>query len=225
MNTKKLILALSLCLFMTAALFVYDSGLLSSFSQEDLYGSWLTDVPAAEQVEHSLADFGITYDIPDDLVMTYEFRYAEDGTVTVCVESGSAKELAAVQVEALRAGLPEMLYKQYETEANMDRAATDAMLESQGLTMETLVEMALAQIDFEAQYTSAAMTVTQYYCVDDGRICYATAPMDLVTGSYDMTVEPERKGDTLVLSNAMDKDGNPFAGNGVIKYPLTLRRK
>ena len=151
MNTKKLILALSLCLFMTVALFVYDSGLLSSFSQEDLYGSWLTDVPAAEQVEHSLADFGITYDIPDDLVMTYEFRYAEDGTVTVCVESGSAKELAAVQVEALRTGLPEMLYKQYETEANMDRTATDAMLESQGLTMETLVEMALAQIDFEAQ--------------------------------------------------------------------------
>ena len=141
MNTKKLLLALSLCVIMVAVLFVYDEGLLTSFRQEDLYGSWVTDVPAAERVEQSLAQFGITYDIADDLMMTYEFRYDEDGTVTVSVEGESAKELAAVQVEALRAGLPEMLYNQYQTEANMDRAATDAMLAAQGLTMESLVEI------------------------------------------------------------------------------------
>ncbi len=225
MNTKKLLLALFLCLVMVAALFVYDSGLLTSLRQEDLYGSWLTDVPAAEQVEHSLAEFGITYDIADDLVMTYEFRYNEDGTVTVCVESESAKEIAAVQVEALRAGLPDMLYNRYQRESNMDREATDAMLAEQGLTMESLVDISLARIDFEAQYTSESMTLTQYYCVEDEKICYASSPIDLATGSYDMTVEADRKGNTLILSNAFDKDGNPFAGNGVVKYPLTLTRK
>ncbi len=225
MNTKKLILALTLCVIMVAVLFVYDEGLLTSFRQEDLYGSWVTDVPAAQRVEQSLAQFGITYDIADDLMMTYEFRYNEDGTVTVSVEGESAKELAAVQVEALRAGLPEMLYNQYQTEANMDRAATDAMLAAQGLTMESLVEISLGQIDFEAQYTSASMSVTQYYCVKDGRVCYAASAVDLTNGYYDMSVEAERKGDTLILSNAVDKDGNAFEGNGVVKYPLTLRRK
>ncbi len=223
MNIKKLLLALTLCLAMAAALFAYDKGLLTSFRQEDLYGSWVTDVPAAERVEQSLAQFGIIYDIADDLMMTYEFRYDEDGTVTVCVEQESAKELAAVQVEALRAGLPEMLYNQYQTEANMDRAATDALLASQGLTMESLVEISLSQIDFVAQYSS--MSVIQYYCVKDGKLCYAASSVDLATGSYDMTVEPERKGETLILSNAFDKDGNSFEGNGVVKYPLTLTRK
>lgn len=225
MNTKKLILALTLCVIMVAVLFVYDGGLLTSFRQEDLYGSWVTDVPAAQRVEQSLAQFGITYDIADDLMMTYEFRYNEDGTVTVSVEGESAKELAAVQVEALREGLPEMLYEQYLTEANMDRAATDAMLAAQGLTMESLVEISLSQIDFEAQYTSASMSVTQHYCVKDGRVCYAASAVDLANGCYDMSVEAERKGDTLILSNAVDKDGNAFEGNGVVKYPLTLKRK
>ncbi len=225
MNTKKLLLALSMCLIMAAVLFAYDEGLLTAFRQEDLYGSWVTDVPAAEQIEHSLSQFGITYDIADDLMMTYEFRYHEDGTVTVCVEGESAREMAAVQVEALRAGLPDMLYNRYQTESNMDRAATDAMLAAQGLTMESLVEISLSQIDFEAQYTSQSMTLTQYYCVEDGKLCYAASPLDLATGSYDMTVEPQRKGDTLILSNAFDKDGNPFEGNGVVKYPLILTRK
>ena len=225
MNTKKLLLALSMCLIMAAVLFAYDEGLLTAFRQEDLYGSWVTDVPAAEQIEQSLSQFGITYDIADDLMMTYEFRYNEDGTVTVCVEGESAREMAAVQVEALRAGLPDMLYNRYQTQSNMDRAATDAMLAAQGLTMESLVEISLSQIDFEAQYTSQSMFLSQYYCVEDGKICYAASPLDLATGSYDMTVEPQRKGNTLILSNAFDKDGNPFEGNGVVKYPLTLTRK
>ncbi len=223
MNMKKLIVALSLCLIMVAALLAYDVGLLTGFRQEELYGSWITEVPAAERVEQSLAQFGITYDIADDLMMTYEFRYDEDGTVTVSIEGESAKELAAVQVEALRAGLPEMLYGQYAAEAGLDRAATDALLAAQGLTMESLVETSLSQIDFLAQYSS--MSVTQYYCVAEGKLCYAASAVDLTAGNYDMTVEPERKGDTLILSNAFDKDGNPFEGNGVVKYPLTLTRK
>lgn len=225
MTVKKLLLAFSLCLAMVAALLAFDAGLLTSFRQQDLYGSWLTDIPAAEQIEASLSQFGITYDVADDLVMTYEFCYGEDGTLTVFVEQESAKELAAVQVEALRAGLPDMVYTQYQTEANLTREETDAMLAAQGLTMETLVEASLSQVDFEAQYSSETTTILQYYCVENGKLCYAASPIDLAAGNYDMTVEPRISGNALILSNALDKDGVPYLGNGVIKYPLTLTRK
>lgn len=225
MNIKKLVLAFSLCLAIVLALFIYEEGLLTSFRQEDLYGSWVTNVPAAERIEFSLAQFGITYDIDDSLQMTYEFCYKEDGTLTVCLEQESIKTIAAVQVEALRAGLPEMLYTQYQTTANLSREETDAMLAAEGLTMETLVELSLAQIDFEEQLSSESLLISQYYCVKDGVICYAASSVDLQAGNYDMTVEPHLNGDTLVLSNAIDRDGNPFEGTGVVKYPLTLTRK
>ena len=117
-----------------------------------------------------------------------------------------------------------MLYAQY-AESGMDREATDEMLASQDMTMEGLVEMALEQFDFEAQYTSEAMTLTQYYCIEGGRICYAASSVDLAAGNYDMTVQADVKGDTLILSNALDKDGVPFEGSGTVKYPVTLTRK
>ena len=225
MNIKKLTLCVVLCIIMVAGLFLFDEGLFSTFRQQDLYGSWLTTVPAAERVEQSLKQFGITCDIEDSLQMTYEFCFKEDCTVSVCVEKESARELAAVQVEALRQGLPELLYTQYQTEGNMTREEVDAMLTAQGLTMESLVDISLGQIDFEAQYASEAMTIVQYYCVENGKICYAPNPDSLTAGNYEMTVEPAIRGDTLVLSNATDSEGNPFSGSGVVKYPLTLIKK
>lgn len=224
MNIKKLILAVALCLVLAVALFIFDTRYLAAIDREDILGSWITEVPAGDRVEQSLAQFGIAYDIADDLTMTYEFQYREDGIVTVRVEETSAREIAAVQTEALRAGLPDMLYAQY-AQSGMDRAATDELLTSQGMTMESLVEMALEQFDFEAQYTSEALTLTQYYCVEKNRICYAASPVDLAAGNYDMTVEVRLSGNTLILSNALDKEGAPFEGNGVVKYPLTLTRK
>ena len=225
MNAKKLLLAFSLCLLLVLSLFLFERSPLASFRQEELYGCWLTSVPAAEQVELSLAQFGITYDIPDDLQMTYQFEYKDDGTVTVSVEESSAKAIAAVEIEAMRAGLPELLYNQYLTEAGMSREETDALLASQGLTMETLVDLALEEVDFESQYSSASMVYTQYYRVNKGILCFAVSAVDLEAGNYDMTVEPRISGNTLVLSNAFDGDGCPFEGSGSIKYPLTLTRK
>lgn len=225
MNVKKLFLAFGLCLVTVLSLFAFEKGLFGSLRQEDLLGIWLTDVPAAERVELSLAQFGITHDIPDDLKMTYQFEFKSDGTVTVSVEKESAREIAAVEIAALRAGLPELLYTQYQTTANMSREETDAMLAAQGLTMETLVDLALEQTDFEAQYTSESMTYTQYYALKDGVLCFAVSKVDLDAGNYDMTVEPEISGNTLVLANAFDSDGHPFEGNSVIKYPLTLIKK
>lgn len=225
MNTKKLIVALSLCLLTAVALLVYENSPFASLRESDLYGSWLTHVPAAQQVEQALAQFGISYDIDDDLQMTYEFQYKEDGTVTVSVEKESAREIAAVEIEALRAGFPELLYAQYQTEHNMNREETDAMLASQGMTMESLVELSLSNFNFEEQFTSQSMTLTQYYCLKDGLLCYASTPVDLANGSYDMTVEPSMEGDTLILSNALDSEGVPFEGSGAVKYPLTLTRK
>ncbi len=225
MNVKKLFLAFGLCLVTVLSLFAFEKGLFGSLRQEDLLGIWLTDVPAAERVELSLAQFGITHDIPDDLKMTYQFEFKSDGTVTVSVEKESAREIAAVEVAALRAGLPELLYTQYQTTANMSREETDAMLAAQGLTMETLVDLALEQTDFEAQYTSESMTYTQHYALKDGVLCFAVSKVDLDAGNYDMTVEPEISGNTLVLANAFDSDGHPFEGNSVIKYPLALIKK
>lgn len=225
MSVKKLLLALSLCIVLVLSLFAFEQGYFSFFNEQSLYGVWLTDVPAAEQVERSLAQFGITYDIPDDLKMTYRFEFSPDGTVTVSVDPESARLIAAAEVEALRAGLPELLYNQYLQSAGMSREETDAMLASQGLTMETLVDLSLEQTDFEAQYTSESMTYTQYYCVKNGILCYAVSLVDLNAGNYDMTVEPRISGNTLVLSNAFDSDGNPFTGSGAIQYPMTLRRK
>ncbi len=224
MNIKKLILAMSLCLVLVIALFIFDTRCLPAVEKGDILGSWPAEIPAGERREQRLAQFGMTYDIADDLTMTYEFLYREDDTVTVRVEETSAREIAAVQAEALRAGLPDMLYAQY-AEDGMDRDAADEMLASQGLTMESLVDMALEQFDFEAQYTSESMTLTQHYCVENGRICYAASPVDLAAGNYDMTVEAHRSGNTLTLSNAVDKDGISFEGNGAIKYPLTLTRE
>ncbi len=225
MNVKKLFLAFGLCLVLVLSLFAFEKGIFTSLRQEDLYGIWVTDVPAAERVELSLAQFGITYDIPDDLQMTYQFEYKADGTVTVSVEKESARKIAAVEVEALRAGLPDLLYAQYQAEANLSREETDAMLAAQGLTMESLVDLALEQTDFEAQYTSESMTYTQYYSVKDGILCYALSKADLDAGNYDMTVEPTISGTTMVLANAFDGDGCPFEGNSVVKYPLTLTKK
>ena len=225
MNMKKLLLAFSLCLVLVIVLFAFEQGLFTSLRQEDLYGSWLTDVPAAEQIEHSLADFGISYDVPDDLQMTYEFQYHADGTVTVSVEEASAQRIAEIETEAMRVGLPELIYAQYQSDMNYSREDTDAFLASQGLTMTQLVDLALAEVDFAGQYTSASMIYTQYYCVDDGILCYAASSVDLASGNYDMTVEPNLRGNTMILSNARDRDGLPFAGSGTIKYPLTLRKK
>ncbi len=225
MNVKKALLALSLCIVMVLALFIYDTGLLTPFSEKSLHGIWLTDVPAAEQVEQSLAQFGIDYDIPDDLMMTYQFEYRADGTVTVSVDPESARKIADAEMDALRAGLPEILYDQYLTEANLSREETDAILAQQGMTMASLVDMALQQMDLEGQFTNDSMTYTQYYCVKDGKLCYAVSPVDLQAGNYDMTVEPNLKKGALVLSNAFDSDGNPFTGAGAVKYPMTLRKK
>lgn len=225
MNVKKLLLALSLCLVMVLGLFFFEQGLFSSLRQEDLYGTWLTDVPAAERVELSLIQFGISYDVPDDLLMTYEFTFKEDGTVTIRVEEESAKNIAAVQAEALRTTLPELLYAQYEAEANMSREETDAMLAAEGLTMETFIEMALTQVDFESQFTSESMIITQHFRVEKGLLGYAASSVDLEAGNYDMTVVPTIKGNTMVLSDALDRDGNPFEGSGAIRYPLTLTRE
>lgn len=226
MNIKKLLLAFSLCLVIVLALFAYEEGIFTtSLRSEDLYGSWVTSVPTADRIEQALHQFGIAYDVPDDLQMTYEFCYKEDGTVTVCVENESAKEIVAVQIEAFRTGLPELLYSQYQEEANLSREETDAMLAAEGLTMETLVEMSLAQLDLENQVTSESTIITQYYCIKDGILCYASTSVDLDSGNYDMTVEPHITGDTMVLSNAADSEGNPYEGSGIVKYPLTLTRK
>lgn len=225
MNLKKLILALSLCLVLVLSLFAFEEGFFSSFREEDLYGTWVTSVPASKQVELTLSQFGIAYDIPDDLQMTYEFCFRDDNTVTVCVERESAKEIVAVQTEALRVCLPEFLYSQYETGANMTREETDAMLAAEGLTMETFVELALSQIDFESQYSTEATSITQYYHIDNGILAYAAAIGDLESGNYDLTVIPHFSGNTLVLSEAFDGEGNPYGGNGIVQYPMTLTRK
>ncbi|MBR6826250.1 MAG: hypothetical protein IKM59_06850 [Oscillospiraceae bacterium] len=225
MNTKKLLLFAALCLVLVAALIGYEGGLFRGLQEGDLYGSWLTEIPAEEHVEQNLAQIGITYDAPHDLTMAYEFTFKEDGTVTVRIERESAKKLAAIQENAVREGMPELMYTRYETEGGLSREEADAMLADQGLTMETMVEMTLEQINFEGRYTSEEMTVTQYYCLQDGILCYASTEEALHSGTYDMTVEPQRSGKTLVLSNAFDSEGNPFYGSGGIKYPLTLTEK
>lgn len=225
MNLKKVLVALSLCIVMVLALFAYDMGLLGSVSQASLYGTWLTDIPAAEQVEQSLAQLGIEYDIADDLMMTYQFEYRTDGTVTVSVDPESARHIVNAETEALRICLPELLYDQYLTQANMSREETDALLIAQGLTMDDLVEMALEQVDLSGRFTDGSMTYTQYYCVQNGNICYAISSADLDAGNYDMTVKAKISGKTMVLSDAFDGDGNPFAGSGAVKYPMTLRKK
>ncbi len=224
MKLWKMVFALCLCGVTVLGLLLFQYGLFSSFGQEDLEGKWYTSIPAAERVEQSLLQFGISYDIDDELKMTYEFHYQPDGTLTIRVEDSSAQEIADAQVEALRDGLPELLYYQYQAEANLSREDTDAMLAAQGLTMESLVEQSLSQIDFKAQFASESMILTQYYCVKNGKLCYASDKAALAAEDYDMTVEPSLKGDTLILDNAINAEGEAFEGSGAVKYPLTLTR-
>ena len=221
MSLKKLLLAFSLCLITVLFLFAFDNGMLYMFRAEKLHGSWLTDVPAAEQIEASLAQLGIVYDIPDDLQMVYEFQFKDDGTVVITIDENAARNIAAAEEEALRATLPDLFYAQYGN----DKEALDAQLASEGLTIELFVENILEEMHLEESYLASTFIASQHYFVKNGKIYFAASQVDLEAGNYDMTVDAQISGTTLTLSNAIDGTGAPYEGTGNIKYPLSLRRK
>ena len=218
---KKIIQGLFLCIIIALILIP-----VNTVTEKDLHGSWvIKNIPAAEMIEQTLASGNIYCDIDDDLQMSYEFCYQEDGTVIIKVEENSARELIATMNEAMVDYLTEYAYTMLSETDGLSREEIDAALAIQGLTIGDLLTAVLEQYDTESLFSSGFPVITQYYCVKDGILGYANSSEDLEAGNFTMTVTPTVFGDTLVLSDAYDGEGNPFEGSGVIKYPLTLTGK
>jgi hypothetical protein len=226
MNGKKALFAVVLCLIMVLGLLLYSHSSLPSLMEGKLHGEWTTTVSAARYVEDVLrSNMGAEISLTDDVEMTYVFQFKADGTLILYLDEASGKAMVKLLKDAMKQVLPELLYSQFLELQGMDKAAADAMLAEEGSNMEELVELTLADTDFDYILQRETSQTLMYYELRDGKLYYAASPDTLNEGLYDLCVEPVFRGKTLTLQNAVDAQGEAFEGSSMVKYPLTLQKK
>ena len=226
MNSKKIIVATLLCLVMVLGLCLSGTGRFSTLQSTDLCGEWTTVVPATNYIKDMVSSgLGVDCEVEEGLEITYVFHYYEDGLLTLCIETESAKALIEALKVACENALPEALYNSFLSTQGLTREETDAYLETLGTDISDLVTDSMNGIDFDGILTQETSPMMMYYALKDNKIYYASSPATLEAGKFELCVDPALRGNTLTLGNAVDAEGNPFEGSDIVKYPLILNRK
>ncbi|MBR4308530.1 MAG: hypothetical protein IKT58_02940 [Oscillospiraceae bacterium] len=232
MNLKKIILVVVLCVALVVGLVWAkrrsDTKELLPVvpTAEQLYGQWITTVPAAPYIESSIrSGIGLECEIETDLQITYVFEYSKDGIMTMSMDPTSAQEVVDCLKAEIEARLPDALYASLGEKDGMTREEIDATLAVQGKDIPTLVESGLKNIKFDSIIAQETNPLPMYYVLKEDRLYYAGTAETLAEEKFDLRVDPILQGDTLTLSNAIVANGEEFTGSEMVKYPLTLTKR
>jgi hypothetical protein len=112
----------------------------------DFVGLWESTVDLTERIEMSLNEEGSSVFDFDGLVLTVRMLFGSDNTYRVKISENSSRAFA----DNFKKGFGEALPKYYaELATEMGYESLDALLKEMGLTLEDLVEDALAEFDVE----------------------------------------------------------------------------
>ena len=226
MNSKKIIVATLLCLVLVVGLCLSGTGRFSALQSDELCGEWTTVVPAANYIKDMVSSgLGVDCEVEGSPEITYVFNYYEDGLLTLCIETESAKALIEALKVACEKALPEALYNNFLSTQGLTKEETDAYLETLGTDISDLVADSMRGINFDGILTRETSPMMMYYTLKDNKIFYASTAEALEAGEFELRVDPVLRGKTLTLTNAVDAEGNPFEGSNIVKYPLILNRK
>ena len=226
MKQKKNWLAVVLYIVLIASLLLYAKYSASNLQPQHIKGQWTTTVSATGYIADMVkAGLGVECQVEEELEITYVFEYFEDGSMTLCLDTGSAQALVDALKKNIEKTLPDALYSSYEKSNSFSREETDAYLSIQGTNIDTLVQESMASIDFTGILNRETTPMVMHYLLKDNQLYYASSHETLEAGQHELRVDISLKGKTLLLSNAIDGEGNPYEGSAVVKYPMTLTKK
>lgn len=190
----------------------------------EIVGNWNFPLPCADLMEQSLLNAGVECDIADDMALLIKLTYNADGTYSMAADADSAKAMVDEMLRAMSGMMADLLYEEFTKQQGWDKATTDAQLAAQGLTMDSLVEQSLAQVDTSSLDFSTTITSKAFYIVE-GNVFYTAASMeDLLAGKYVDSTEFVIDGDQMQFLSCELFNEDATSLEDLVAFPLTLTR-
>ncbi len=191
----------------------------------EIIGTWRYDMPFAEMMEQALLISGFECDVADDTVLAMTLTFNEDGTCVAKADEESAKAMLNEMLRAMSTVMGDMLYAEFERQQGWDKATTDAQLEAQGMTMASLVEQSMAQVDTSSFDISSSFESESYYMVEGDTYYAAPTVEDLLAGKYTESMQFVIDGDQMQFLDCEIYNEDAASLEDLVTFPITLTRE
>lgn len=175
-------------------------------SQADgVEGTWKAELDLTNVLNETIgAEMGQAVDVDTPVVIPMTVTFNNDGTYNASFDTAAAKSSMEAYLSAFVGVLTDSLYEQAEA-AGMSKEDFEAAMEAEGISMDSLLDELMSEIDVDAFFEDLE-DETGYYEYKDGKLWMEDSSSDFTEDNY---VSVTLEGNTLKIVD-INGDGASF---------------